>query len=51
MPLLKKSGLAKLVIHSVSPKIKGELKWLLNPKMLKMINKSLAKSDLNQINQ
>ena len=50
-PLLKKSGLAKLVIQSLSPKIKGELKWLLTPRILKMVNKPSAKSETNQIYQ
>jgi phosphohistidine phosphatase len=33
--ILKKSGLAKLVITSLMPIMKGELRWLLSPKLLK----------------
>ncbi|MDX1373804.1 MAG: hypothetical protein R3321_15120 [Nitrososphaeraceae archaeon] len=36
--LLRKSGLAKLVVHSLTPSIIGELRWLLTPRILKMIN-------------
>ena len=36
--LLRKSGLAKLVVHSFTPSIIGELRWLLTPRILKMIN-------------
>lgn len=35
---LKKSGLAKIQITSYSPKMMGELKWLLTPKHLKRMN-------------
>ncbi|MGA7898811.1 MAG: phosphohistidine phosphatase SixA [Nitrososphaeraceae archaeon] len=35
--ILKKSGLAKIVITSLMPTMKGELRWLLNPKLLRKI--------------
>lgn len=35
--VLKKSGLAKLVITSLMSIMKGELRWLLSPKLLKKI--------------
>lgn len=35
--VLKKSGLAKLVITSLMPPMKGKLRWLLSPKLLKKI--------------
>lgn len=34
---LKKAGLAKIKILSTLPKIKGDLRWLLTPKLLKKI--------------
>lgn len=34
---LKKSGLARMRILSTLPKIKGELRWLLTPKLLKKL--------------
>jgi phosphohistidine phosphatase len=33
--LLKKSGLARLSIKTFSPKVEGELRWLLTPRLLK----------------
>ena len=33
--ILKKSGLAKIVITSLMPTMKGELRWLLSPKLLR----------------
>jgi len=35
---LRKSGLAKLVVHSFTPSITGELRWLLTPRILKLLN-------------
>jgi phosphohistidine phosphatase len=35
--ILKKSGLAKIVITSFMPTVKGELRWLLSPKLLRKI--------------
>jgi len=35
---LKKSGLARVRVTSLSPKIRGELRWLLTPKLLKKLS-------------
>ena len=35
--VLKKAGLSKINITSTVPKLKGELSWLLTPKILKQI--------------
>ncbi len=35
--ILRKSGLAKIVITSFMPTVKGELRWLLSPKLLRKI--------------
>lgn len=35
--VLKKAGLAKLTVTAFQPKIRGELRWLLTPKLLKKI--------------
>ena len=35
--VLKKAGLSKIKITSTVPKFKGELSWLLTPKILKQI--------------
>ena len=32
---LKKAGMAKIRIFSLSPKVKGELRWLVTPKQMK----------------
>ena len=40
--VLKRSGLARISITSMNPKLKGELRWLLTPMLLKRI--SLIKS-------
>jgi phosphohistidine phosphatase len=37
--ILKKSGLARIGITSFRPNIKGELRWLLTPKLLKNVVK------------
>lgn len=36
--VLKRSGLARITITSMNPKLKGELRWLLTPKLLKEIS-------------
>ncbi len=36
--VLRKGGLARLSIRSFSPKVEGELRWLLTPKLLKRIS-------------
>ena len=36
--VLRKSGLARLTINSFSPKAKGELRWLLTPRLLKRMS-------------
>jgi hypothetical protein len=36
--VLKKSGLARISITSMNPKLKGELRWLLTPMLLKSIS-------------
>jgi phosphohistidine phosphatase len=33
--ILKKSGIAKLSVTSFSPRVSGELRWLLTPKQVK----------------
>jgi phosphohistidine phosphatase len=38
--VLKKSGLARISITSMNPKLKGELRWLLPPVLLKRISLS-----------
>jgi len=35
--ILKKSGLAKIVVTSLMPTMKGELRWLFSPKLLRKI--------------
>jgi phosphohistidine phosphatase len=35
--VLKKAGLAKIIVTSFQPKAKGELRWLLTPKHLKKV--------------
>lgn len=37
--VLRKAGLAKVRLTSSSPKIQGELRWLLTPKLMKKISK------------
>jgi phosphohistidine phosphatase len=36
--VLKKGGLARLSIRSFNPKVEGELRWLLTPRLLKRIS-------------
>lgn len=37
--VLKKAGLARIRIIALRPKIRGELRWLLTPKQMKMMSK------------
>lgn len=37
--VLKKAGLAKLTVTAFQPRIKGELRWLLTPKLLRKVSK------------
>ncbi|HEX2014481.1 MAG TPA: histidine phosphatase family protein, partial [Nitrososphaera sp.] len=37
--VLKKSGLAKIGLTALQPKLKGELRWLLTPRHLKKLSK------------
>lgn len=37
--VLKKSGIAKIVLIALQPKAKGELRWLLTPRQMKIIAK------------
>jgi phosphohistidine phosphatase len=37
--VLKKSGVAKVQIHSFAPKVNGELRWLLTPRQLRKMTK------------
>jgi phosphohistidine phosphatase len=41
---LKKAGLAKIRVISLTPNISGELRWLLTPRILKSLAKSSSKS-------
>ncbi|MRN68929.1 MAG: hypothetical protein FIO04_04440 [Nitrosopumilales archaeon] len=41
---LKKAGLAKIRVISLTPNISGELRWLLTPKILKLLEKGSSKS-------
>jgi phosphohistidine phosphatase len=47
---LKKAGLAKLRVISLTPNISGELRWLLTPRILKSLEKggSKPKSSANK---
>ncbi|MDA4110998.1 MAG: phosphohistidine phosphatase SixA [Thaumarchaeota archaeon] len=36
--VLKKGGIAKVQIHSFAPKLNGELRWLLTPRILRKIS-------------
>jgi phosphohistidine phosphatase len=40
---LKKSGLAKIRVISLSPNARGELRWLLTPRILKSLGDSSSK--------
>ncbi len=41
---LKKAGLAKIRVISLTPNISGELRWLLTPRILKLLAKGGSKS-------
>jgi phosphohistidine phosphatase len=41
---LKKAGLAKIRVISLTPNISGELRWLLTPRILKLLEKGNSKS-------
>ena len=41
---LKKAGLAKIRVISLTPNISGELRWLLTPRILKSLAKDGSKS-------
>jgi phosphohistidine phosphatase len=41
---LKKAGLAKIRVISLTPNISGELRWLITPKILKSLEKGGSKS-------
>ncbi len=41
---LKKAGLAKIRVISFTPNISGELRWLLTPRILKLLEKGSSKS-------
>jgi phosphohistidine phosphatase len=41
---LKKAGLAKISVISLTPNISGELRWLLTPRILKLLEKGSSKS-------
>jgi len=41
---LKKAGLAKIRVISLTPNISGELRWLLTPRILKLLEKGSSKS-------
>jgi phosphohistidine phosphatase len=43
--VLKKSGLTRISITSMSPKLKGELRWLLTPMLLKKISLSMTSKE------
>lgn len=36
---LKTGGLAKIKIHSVDPQLRGQLEWLLTPKLIRKVSK------------
>lgn len=41
---LKKAGLAKVRLESLMPKMQGELRWLLTPKILKMLQITIERT-------
>lgn len=41
---LKKAGLAKVRLESLMPKMQGELRWLLTPKILKMLQVTIERT-------
>ena len=41
---LKKAGLARIRVISLTPNVSGELRWLLTPRILKSLAKGSSKS-------
>ncbi|MGC2669758.1 MAG: histidine phosphatase family protein [Candidatus Nitrosopolaris sp.] len=48
---LKKAGLAKIRIISLTPNISGELRWLLTPRIIKLLAKGGSKSNSSATNK
>jgi len=48
---LKKAGLAKIRVISLTPNISGELRWLLTPRILKLLEKGSSKSKSSAANK
>jgi phosphohistidine phosphatase len=48
---LKKAGLAKIRVISLTPNISGELRWLLTPRILKLLAKGGSKSKSSAANK
>jgi phosphohistidine phosphatase len=48
---LKKAGLAKIRVISLTPNISGELRWLLTPGILKLLTKGGSKSSSSATNK
>ncbi|MGB6674351.1 MAG: hypothetical protein WBE34_18130 [Candidatus Nitrosopolaris sp.] len=48
---LKKAGLAKIRVISLTPNISGELRWLLTPGILKLLAKGGSKSNSSATNK
>lgn len=48
---LKKAGLAKIRVISLTPNISGELRWLLTPRILKLLAKGGSKSNSSATNK
>ena len=48
---LKKDGLAKIRVISLTPNISGELRWLLTPGILKLLAKGGSKSNSSATNK
>jgi phosphohistidine phosphatase len=36
---LKKGGIVRIRVMAIAPKIKGELRWLITPRLLRLISK------------
>jgi phosphohistidine phosphatase len=41
---LKKAGLARIRVNTTNPKLKGELRWLLTPRLLKRLQNVRSKA-------
>ena len=48
---LKKAGLAKIRVISLTPNISGELRWLLTPRIIKLLAKGGSKSNSSATNK